>query len=115
MSSINVQNIPFSIEVPDSVAQGFPNEPRGPKFQESRFKGVLPGSWTPLKPKNSKKKVYSSNGELLTLSGKGGYCTDISKCSEGDETIFFFHRDIRNKKVCRVKKFQVWVASRYFE
>ena len=56
--------------------------------------------------------------QVLTLSGMGGFWTDISKCSEGEgDQIFrfFFHRDIRNKKVCKVKNFQVWVASRYFE
>ena len=54
----------------------------------------------------------------LTLSWIGSFWTDISKCSEGVGAKFFdffFHRDIRNKKVCKVKNFQIWVASRYFE
>ena len=51
-----------------------------------------------------------------TLSSMCGFWTDISKCSEREGDHFFsFHRDIRNKKVCKVKNFQVWVASRYFE
>ena len=48
----------------------------------------------------------------LTLSGMGGFWTDISKCSEGERDQifwFFFHRGIRNKKVCKVKNFRVWV------
>ena len=53
--------------------------------------------------------------ERLTISGMGGFWTDISKCSEreGDQVFFkfFFHRDIRNKKVCKVKNFQVWIVS----
>ena len=53
----------------------------------------------------------------LTLSCMGGLWTDISKCSEGegDQILDFFYRDILNKEVCKVKNFQVWVASRYFE
>ena len=34
----------------------------------------------------------------------GGFLTDISKCSEGEE-------DIRNKKFCKVYNFQVLIAS----
>ena len=42
----------------------------------------------------------------------GGFKTHISKCSEWGKTKFldfFFHRGIRNKKVCKVKNFQVWM------
>ena len=31
----------------------------------------------------------------------------------GPNFLIFFHRDIRNKKVCKVKNFQVWVVSWY--
>ena len=34
----------------------------------------------------------------------GGFLTDISKCSDGEE-------DIRNKKFCKVYNFQVLIAS----
>ena len=47
-----------------------------------------------------------------------GFQTQISKCSEmGVELNFliFFHMGILNKKVCKVKNFQVWVPHDNFE
>ena len=59
-----------------------------------------------------------NGSELYTLSAMAGFQTHISKCSEmGVELnfLFFFHRGIRNKKVCKVKNFQVWVPHDNFE
>ena len=47
-----------------------------------------------------------------------GFQTHISKCSERGVKLnfmIFFHRGIRNKKVCKVKNFQVWVPHDNFE
>ena len=54
----------------------------------------------------------------LTLLPVGGFQTHISKSSErGVKLNFlcFFHRGIRNKKVCKVKNFQVWGPHDIFE
>ena len=64
-------------------------------------------------------KVLLNETLILTLSAMASLQTHISKCSERrvilNFLIFFFHRCIRNKKVCKVKNFQVWVPHDNFE
>ena len=69
--------------------------------------------------RESEMNIWTPSTDLLTLSCMGGFWTDISKSSEreGDQFFFlyFFQMAIRNKKVCKVKNFQVWIVSWYFE
>ena len=55
---------------------------------------------------------------IPALAPMGGFGPIFQSALRGRRTKFcdfFFRRDIRNKKVCKFKNFQVWAASRYFE
>ena len=82
-------------EVPDPNGHQDPGAPAQlPGGEQVRFHDTYPSNpWAVFKPIF---KNCSERGVKLNF-------------------LIFFHRCIRNKKVCKVKNFQVWVASRYFE
>ena len=66
----------------------------------------LPVATLMIQPMTGREPIKSANEkpESVFLNG-------INPLTHG----WFFHMGIRNKKVCKVKNFQVWVTKDYFE